>query len=111
MQSLSLSSLLFSFKCQIPSALKLSLVGFNVFTFVLACLSDGDCHNQKREREKENYPSRLTLPLFKRRRFHSSESCHFEMTDCKVPVLSWSLEQQQEEVLAHAELYLTAINN
>lgn len=99
-----------SFKSLVPSALKLPLVGFNVFTVVIACLLGGDCHNQKREKDKENYPSRFTPPSFKRRRLQPSASCHFEMTDSNVPVLSWSLEEQ-EEVLARSELCLTAINN
>lgn len=74
-------------------------------------LSDWDSHNQKMEQDKENYPSGVTLASFKRRRLEQSESCHFEMTDTKVPVLSWSLEVGGQEVLAHCELYLTAINN
>lgn len=65
----------------------------NVFIFLLACLSDRDGYNQ--EREKENYPSKVTPTSSKRRRLEPPESCHFEMTDTKVPVLSWSLEDQE----------------
>lgn len=58
-----------------------------------ACLSDRDGHNL--EREKENYPSRVTPKSGKRKWLNSSESCRFEMTDTKVPIFSWSQEDQE----------------
>lgn len=78
----------------------------NVFIFP-ACLSDRDGHNL--EREKENYPSSVSPKSSKNKWLEPSESCHFEMTDNKVPIFTWSAEDQ--EVLNHCELYLTAINN
>lgn len=63
-------------------------------TLFLFLSGEGD-HDQKREGDKENYPSPLSPASVKRRCLDPSESCHFVMMDAKVPVLSRSLEEQQ----------------
>lgn len=94
--SQSLFSLISSFNSLIlSSSFKLFLMCFDDFVFVLACLSGEDDHDQKREGDKENYPSPLSPTSVKRRCLDLSESCHFVLMDATVPVLSGSLEEQQ----------------